>query len=222
MDSGHTSPNFSTEVIPVEFVVIHYTACDLKGALRIFSDPARKVCAHFVLDRDGTVYDLGGFLNGPVRKGAHAGESRIDLDGRIYSSLNSMSVGVELVNLNGNLLTYPDVQYAALTELLRHLISRFPALSRPGRLIGHEHIAGFRGKCDPGIQFDWPRVLGALGLPVLDQHRRTHFTSDDLRMVHALVADRLADDGEFWSNLSRALEERVKARQSQPDRGGLT
>ncbi|NJL24347.1 MAG: N-acetylmuramoyl-L-alanine amidase [Calothrix sp. SM1_5_4] len=146
-----SSPNFSAEVIPVEFVVLHYTAADLRRTLRIFADRACKVCAHFVLDTDGTIYDLGGFWDGDILKGAHAGVSRIEIDGTVYTSLNSMSIGVEIVNLNGNLFPYTDAQYASLETLLAHLLRRFPNLSRPCRILGHETIGRFAGKCDPGV-----------------------------------------------------------------------
>ena len=162
----YSSPNFSNDVIPVEFVVLHYTATDLPGTVAIFNDVVRGACAHFILDLDGTVYDLGGFLNGPVRRGAHAGESRVDIDGKMITTLNDRSIGIEIINFNGNVFPFTEAQYSALNQLLGHLIARFPKLREPGRIVGHEHIASFRGKCDPGVRFDWARVLKAVGARV--------------------------------------------------------
>lgn len=154
--------NFGPELIPVEFLVLHYTACTLEETLRIFSDPARIVCAHFVIDLEGTIYDLGGFRDGPIRRGKHAGPSRFELGGKKWEAFNDYSIGIEIVNANGNLFPYRDAQYDALAMLARHLVSRFLALRDPGRVVGHEQIAGFRGKVDPGVRFDWRRFYAAV------------------------------------------------------------
>jgi len=153
-----SSPNFTGDVIPVEFVVVHYTACSLKETLEIFSRPGG-TCAHFVIDVDGTVFDLGDFYTGPARRGAHAGKSVfVDQEGKQWEGLNACSIGIELVNLNGNWFDYPEPQLNVLCELLKHLVERYPSLNDPNRIVGHEHIAGFRGKCDPGMRFDWNRL----------------------------------------------------------------
>jgi N-acetylmuramoyl-L-alanine amidase len=214
VSNAYSSPNFAPDFIPVEFVVLHYTAGDLNRTMSIFSDPARKVCAHFVLDTDGTVYDLGGFLNGPVKKGAHAGESRMKIEGVEHTSFNNMSVGIEIVNLNGNLFPYTGEQYDALDELLSALITRFPALKNPCRIVGHENIAGFRGKCDPGLQFDWDRVLKRLGFkPHALQKPSGVFTSEDLEFALNMMKQEAVHDETFYSRLSSSLEQRIKARQ---------
>lgn len=62
------SPNLETTVIQVEFVVLHYTACSLEKELRIFCSPETRLATHFVLDPDGTVYDMGDCLNGPSER----------------------------------------------------------------------------------------------------------------------------------------------------------
>ena len=211
-----TSPNFAAENIPVHFVVLHYTAADLERTFEIFGDPDRGTCAHFVLDVDGTVYDLGGFLSGPIRRGAHAGESLVELDGRRYVALNQMSIGIEIINLNGNVFAYTDAQYAALNELLKTLIARFPEVGQPGHVLGHEHIAGFRGKCDPGVEFDWPRALTGTGAPPHPLHDTHACVGEDLTFVRALAAKTPNPDPEFWSNLSTELETRIKHRRSTP------
>lgn len=211
----YSSPNFSDTIVPVEFVILHYTAADLARTMRIFGDPERKVCAHFVLDVDGVVYDLGGFLEGPIRQGAHAGESHLTIEGVKHQAFNTKSIGIEIVNLNGNLFPYTEAQYAALHELLNHLVERFPALRGPCRLIGHEQIAGFRGKCDPGLKFDWTRVLGALRLPLHAHHKHAVFQPEDMKFAQAMLTETTVHDEDFWSRLSSGLEQRIKARNAQ-------
>ena len=100
------SPNIEKEEIPVDFLVVHYTACTLEKTLEIFRDRARKVCSHFVIDTDGAIYDLGQFWNGPIRRAAHAGLSRYELDGVVREKFNDFSIGVEIVNFNGNLMEF--------------------------------------------------------------------------------------------------------------------
>jgi len=207
------SPNFAPNEIPVDFVILHYTAADLRRTMDIFGSRERGTCAHFVLDTDGTLYDLGGFWEGPIRQGAHAGESRLEIDGVKYAAFNKMSIGVEIINVNGNLFPYTEEQYRSLHELLAHLMARFSALKGACRIVGHEQIAGFRGKCDPGIKFDWTRVLGAFGLPLHALHRETVFSPDDMRWTQELLTENPVHDEHFWSRVSSGLEARIKERQ---------
>lgn len=210
----HSSPNFSPDLIPVEFVILHYPAGDLERTMSIFSSTERGVCTHFVLDTDGSIYDLGGFLNGPIQQGAHAGVSRLTMDGVERSAFNHMSIGIEIVNLNGNLMPYTENQYDALNELLRHLIVRFPVLKKPGHILGHEHISGFRGKCDPGVMFDWERVLNNLNLPLMPVHKQTVFTKEDQAFADEYLRQNPKPGPAEWSYLSSQLEERIRQRSS--------
>ncbi|MGE3262104.1 MAG: N-acetylmuramoyl-L-alanine amidase [Bacteriovoracia bacterium] len=202
-----SSPNFSGNKIEPEFVVLHYTACDLERALAIFANRESKVCAHFVLAPNGDLYDYGNFWEGPIFQGAHAGDSHYELAGKRFERLNANSIGVEIVNLNGNLFPYSDPQYESLGQLLRHFAQRFPQLGDPERIIGHEHIAGFRGKVDPGLEFDWNRVFrSAFSGPF--PRRSTVLTAQagqDLRVKLAATpeAERTS---QFWSDFSADLE----------------
>jgi N-acetyl-anhydromuramyl-L-alanine amidase AmpD len=159
MIQDHSSPAFAPDEIPVEFLVLHYTACTLEETIRLFCGPDAKVCAHFVLATDGVIHDLGKFWTGTIRRGAHAGVSAFELGGRKWESFNKFSIGIEIVNFNGNLFPYTDAQYRALAALMKQMLSRFPALKDPNRVVGHEQIAGFRGKADPGLKFDWNRFF---------------------------------------------------------------
>jgi N-acetylmuramoyl-L-alanine amidase len=201
------------DAIPVEFLVLHYTGCTLEETLRIFSAPDQKVFSHFVLDADGTVYDLGpdgeGFWSGTVSRGAHAGASK-HFDGeREWEGFNAFSIGIEIVNLNGNLLPYPKAQMDALVQIARHLVARFPALRDPRRVLGHEHVAGFRGKVDPGLRFDWPAFYRGVYAkpgpfperePVLDAALLARFEA-----AHGKV-DPARMKPEDWPALSTRLE----------------
>ena len=211
-----TSPNFTDDPVDVEFLVLHYTGCDLEKTFEIFLDPKRKVTSHYVIDVNGDVYDLGGTEGGNVRRGAHAGVSHIEVGEKSFSSLNHISIGIEIVNLNGNYVEYPEAQYAALVELTRMLQATFPKLRDADRITGHEQIAGFRGKCDPGRRFNWTKYFAALGLTPLAQHAFHAATEEDVAFISEEIKKFAAKttDREFWPALSTRLEERIKARLS--------
>lgn len=157
------SPNFSDLIIPVEFVVLHFTAATLERTLEIFMSRATEVSAHVVIDRDGTVYELVECLSGVSKRAWHAGKSRCEVnrdgDRVVVEGFNDRSIGIELVNLNGNILSYTEAQYQSLFAVLERLKGMYPSLSNPESIVGHEQIAGFRGKSDPGRCFEWNRLF---------------------------------------------------------------
>lgn len=178
----YVSSHFEDRVIPVEFVVLHYTAQSLKESLRIltsgpcpvsrqlktFIPPAsfvlssgsHPVSCHLLIDEEGKLYELVECWEGVCKKAFHAGKSRfVDSQGKKWERFNDFSIGIELVNWNGNVFPFTDYQYRSLQELLHQLKNVYPALRNPERIVGHEHIAGFRGKKDPGGLFDWTRFF---------------------------------------------------------------
>lgn len=217
------SPNFADVEIPVKFVVLHYTACDLRQTLEIFCDRARKVCAHFVIDDNGDLYDLGEFLTGPIRLGAHAGESVFKIGDISYQTFNNFSIGIELVNLNGNVFPFAEAQYETLIELMSRLKARFSELNDPNRVVGHEQIAGHRGKADPGRKFDWPRFYRAVYGPGPAPVRESVCSPERAVLLKDLIDATPTDQRrrpEFWSRLSSDLEVQLKGRAiSTPNKG---
>lgn len=157
------SPNFTDTEISVECIVIHYTATSLARTLEIFADSERKVSAHLVIDRKGEVYEVVRCISGPALRAWHAGISRLAPRGEYpkaaLEGFNDFSIGIELVNVNGNVFPYTEAQYQALIAVLQELRIKYPGIQSGAQVVGHEEIAGFRGKCDPGRLFDWERVL---------------------------------------------------------------
>ncbi|MEY4667450.1 MAG: hypothetical protein RL518_149 [Pseudomonadota bacterium] len=169
------SPNFTDLDISVEFVVVHFTAATLQRTLEIFTNPGSEVSAHIVIDRDGSLHEIVPCLGGSARRAWHAGKSRMEVstngDSQLVEAFNDRSIGIELVNLNGNLFPYTEAQYASLFGVIERLKSLYPALARPEAIVGHEQIAGFRGKSDPGLCFEWERLF-AVCYPNLGAPRR--------------------------------------------------
>lgn len=203
------SPNFAPTVIPVEFVVLHYTAGDLRRAIDIFKDPQQKVSCHLLIAEDGEVFELVPCLTGSPLKAAHAGVSRWQGDGKQWTNLNEVSLGIELVNPNGNLLEYSDLQYQSLALVMKELKEKFPTLRNPNRVLGHEHIAGWRGKADPGHCFRWSRFfcdcysesLVPTRLPVCPETLR-----NALRKFLELCPSGRDEQVKFWPAISAITE----------------
>lgn len=85
------SPNISGMLNP-SYVVMHYTAgWNDESAIANFKNPASKVSAHVVVERDGTITQCVPFN----RVAWHAGPSKYD--GK--NGMNNYSVGIEIVNI---------------------------------------------------------------------------------------------------------------------------
>ena len=155
------SPNHGSAMLSVEYVIIHYTAVSLERTIEIFQDLKTEASSHFVIDLDGTVYEMVPALSSDPLIAHHAGRSFIpNANNSDYiKGLNNSSIGIEVVNANGNLFPFTDQQYSAINNLLNNLREKFPAIKDPTRILGHEDVAWWRGKCDPGILFDWNKIL---------------------------------------------------------------
>jgi len=140
------SPNFD-ERRP-NYVIIHYTSNDdAERALRTLTDPLAKVSAHYLVARDGTLYQL-------VAENArawHAGESYWGGD----SDVNSISIGIELDNDGAEAFAEPQIQ--TLIRLLADLKERYAIPD--ANFLGHADVAP-RRKLDPGRRFPWRRLAG--------------------------------------------------------------
>ena len=203
------SPNFDPIQIPVEFLVLHYTAENLQSTLEIFMDTSRKVSSHLVIDQDGQVYELVECLDGFTQRAWHAGQSNWFENGAQWEQFNDFSIGIEIVNLNGNLLPFTPQQYDALKAVTSHLRMYYPALNSPQRVVGHEQIAGWRGKVDPGIFFNWQHYYqqnyGEIDFPVRENTCRPEIADSCQRMVDAFPQDTPLPP-KFWRAISHAME----------------
>lgn len=96
------SPNGGGIITP-KFLVMHFTAgLNAKGAVDWFLNPASKVSAHIILDRDGTITQMVPFN----QRGWHVGKSFW----RGHSGLNDSSIGIEVVNYGPTPLTSGDAE----------------------------------------------------------------------------------------------------------------
>ena len=141
----------------VDFLILHYTGMrSAEAALDRLCDPAAEVSAHYVVDEDGTVFQLVD----EDRRAWHAGVASWGP----VSDINSRSIGIELVNPGHEFgyRDFPEAQIAALLELAAGIVARHPIA--PEHVLGHSDVAPGR-KRDPGERFPWRDVAEAgLGL----------------------------------------------------------
>lgn len=154
MIRAHPSPNFGDRRgRRVELVVLHYTAmASAAEALARLCDPVAEVSAHYLIDRDGTVFNLVD----EAMRAWHAGAGEWAGEGDV----NSRSIGIELQNSGTE--PFAEPQMVALEQLLADLLGRFDLPSQA--VIAHSDMAPDR-KSDPGARFDWRR-LAVQGLSV--------------------------------------------------------
>lgn len=143
------SPNFNDRADGKEatLLVMHYT--DLasgKAALDWMCDPDKKVSSHYMVDTDGSIYQLVD----ETKRAWHAGVSSWQGE----TDLNSCSIGIEIQNTGHSLgyVPFPDIQMDAVRELSRDIIARNHILPRD--VLAHSDIAPMR-KVDPGHLFPW-------------------------------------------------------------------
>ena len=148
-DARIESARFHRRTQPVDTLVLHYTALDLAASLKVLRTGA--VSVHYVLAEDGTAHKI---LE-DNEAGYHAGLSTW----RGQPRVNERSIGIEIVNLDGNVHAYPAVQIKALVELIKKILAAHP-LIKPGNIVGHSDIAPKR-KVDPGKLFPWKKLADA-------------------------------------------------------------
>ena len=130
-------------------VIIHHTSnTNSAQALRTLTAPERKVSAHYLIDRDGTIVQLVDERD----RAWHAGKSWW---GGV-SDVNSASLGIELDNSGSE--PFSDAQIDALLALLADIRQRYPIAA--ANFIGHGDVAPTR-KDDPSLLFPWPRLAAA-------------------------------------------------------------
>lgn len=163
------SPNHSQRLYPIRCVVWHATASPTaSSALGWLTHPASKVSAHYLVDRDGTTW----LLVPEDRVAWHAGASAWQgLEVRVggTTSLNPVSLGIELVNRNDGIDPYPPAQLRCALYLTAWICARHQI--DPANVIGHYECAVPSGrKTDPrGLAMDGVRAQVAALLAALPE-----------------------------------------------------
>jgi N-acetylmuramoyl-L-alanine amidase len=137
----------------INTLILHYTGMKTgAAALARLCDPHSEVSAHYLVWEDGRIDQLVA----EHRRAWHAGKASWKGD----SDLNSLSIGVEIVNPGheGGSPPFSDAQIEATIALARDLCARLHI--PPERVLAHSDVAPGR-KRDPGEIFPWERLWRA-------------------------------------------------------------
>jgi len=139
----------------IDTIVLHHTGSNNgAGDLAWMRNPQSQVSAHYMLDRDGKIYQLVG----DEKRAWHAGKG--ELHG-VPTDVNGRSIGIEIVNDGSGKTAFTDAQYKSLTQLVGYLKQehKVPA----NNIVGHKDVAVPKGrKSDPAANFDWKRLRSGL------------------------------------------------------------
>ncbi len=203
INRDHNSPNWDERALPISMVVLHYTGMQSgHEALVRLCDGDAKVSAHYLIEENGTVFQLVD----ETQRAWHAGQSHW----RGITDVNSASVGIELVNPGHEwgYRCFTDEQIAALIPLLAGIIRRYDVPR--ANVVGHSDIAPQR-KEDPGELFPWETLARyRLVLPRSELRVPSPFVNDGAFM---LALERFGYDISDGPAAVRAFERRWR-----PDR----
>ena len=209
------SPNTDSKNIDIQFLILHYTSADLQQTFNIFKNPSKKTSCHIIIDLDGCIYEILPCLDESPVKAFHAGRSFwIDSHKNKHSDLNNISLGIELINFNGNIFAFTELQYRSLAFLMKKLKTLYPSLKNPHHILGHEHIAGFRGKVDPGHKFHW-KTFFTKAYPEINFSKKLYPQRPSVLPVYLKerfqdLVHRLPDNNKNWMQLNTLLEQQYR------------
>ena len=130
----------------VKVVVIHGDAGKSDaGTVSWIKAPESKVSYHYLVGRDGEVYQ---FVD-EAKKAWHAGISDWP-DCTVSKSVNAYSIGVSFANDGTE--AYKPVQYVAGAKLVSEILKRYGLDHKA--IVGHADVSPGR-KSDPWAHFDW-------------------------------------------------------------------
>ncbi len=147
---------------PVTCLVLHHTAGSLPSSLDILQgkDPKHKVGVHYLVTDEPKPRVIR--LVPENLAAFHAGKSAW---GKL-TNLNQNSVGIEIINYDGNVYPYSEAQAAIIFSLCDEIVRRYDI--KPWNVLAHSDIAVGR-KVDPGAKFPWAKLaslgIGAWPLP---------------------------------------------------------
>ena len=162
IEQGPGSLGSELRKVPVTCLILHHTAGSLPSSLEILQgkNPKHKVGVHYVVTDEPKPRVIRMV---PENLAAyHAGKSAW---GKL-TNLNQNSIGIEIINYDGNVYPYSEAQADILFALCDEIIRRHDI--KPWNVLAHSDIAVGR-KVDPGSKFPWGKLaslgIGAWPLP---------------------------------------------------------
>lgn len=134
---------FTTTMVP-QIIVLHHTGISFKETKEKFGG---KVAAHYVVDKDGTIYQF-------VEDNKAANHVKLR---------NNEAIGIEIVNSGNINENYAVQQYASITLLLTYLTKKHNIPYDDGHILAHYQVEPGRyddtkRKWDPSPNFNWAQI----------------------------------------------------------------
>jgi N-acetyl-anhydromuramyl-L-alanine amidase AmpD len=150
----------------VRAVCLHVSEGSRDSMLHWFSDPASDASAHYLVNKDGSVWQFvreedTAWANGEVRN-PDRGIPWLDDCLRRGQNPNRLTVSVETERRWQEPLAAP--QHRALVDLLRGILARHALPADRQHLVPHSAIDGVNRAHCPG-NLDWERLLADLAAP---------------------------------------------------------
>jgi hypothetical protein len=124
--------------VEIDCVVLHATVGSLTATLGWFGNPDSGVSAHYVVAKDGRVFQMVEEKDLAHHAGASSYQGRTDF--------NDFSIGIEIVNKNDGADPYPADQVEAVVELTAYLVEKHDI--KREWVVNHVDIST-AGKTDP-------------------------------------------------------------------------
>lgn len=138
-------------------IVNHITAGTFPGCLSWLRNPQAKASAHYLVTRQGKIYQMVRDEDTSWHAGAVNKPSWKLYDG---TNPNRYTIGIEHECLSGGLLT--EAQYKATVELHKMLIAKYNIPIDKDHIIGHYQIDSVNRPNCPGPSFPWDRLFSDL------------------------------------------------------------
>jgi hypothetical protein len=147
----------------INSIVIHDTEGSLEATLEHLKKPTTYASVQYVIDKDGTVYQMVQNKN----VGWHAGNWWY----------NMHSIGIEHIGYAADSGSYTPAMYQASAKLVKYLTDRYNIPRDRGHIIGHDNVAARRTEsvanmhADPGPFWNWQYYMTLLGAPSIPSGR---------------------------------------------------
>lgn len=155
------SPNHTARYKPgPRLIVLHHTATapnSGRAVAMMFANKDVEVSAHEVVDTDGTDYHCVGW----DRRAWHAGTGSWHGE----SDVNSLSLGIEIINRGDGKTPYPDKQLKSVATLIRRMQGKYKAI-QPWNIVDHESVSA-AGKIDLRKNFPAYKLMWMVLHPIL-------------------------------------------------------
>ena len=181
------SPNFKSGRNGKKIIAIvnHITAGLMPGTLSWLCNPQAKASAHYLVCKDGSIYQLVKDTDTAYHAGIVNKPNWSLYDG---TNPNRYTIGIEFECKSGGELT--EIQYQAGLWLHKQLISKYNIPVDSNHIIGHYRIDSVNRPNDPGVNFPWQRLFNDL----------SEKDPQYIQALQHLVNKKLITSYDYWLN----------------------